>query len=83
MADSQNVKNVKALFKNRKADFTISANELASAVSRHGKTTRAHLRQVHKREDIMKNSNWSITKDIAVEVAEWSDRAKRTRSDDE
>lgn len=82
MADSQSVRNVKALFKNRKADHMISANILASAINRHGKTTRAHLRTEHKRDDVLKNSNWQITKAIALEAAMWSDRAKRTKSDD-
>jgi len=58
-------------------DDTITAEQLASAVERTGKVTRAQLRKAHTRSADAKNSSWRIDKSTALEMAEWSESAKR------
>ena len=71
------VKRVRELYSRKKADFTISANDLASAIERDGKTLRAYLRRAHTRASEERNSNWQIEKDVALDCAEHFSTAKR------
>ena len=73
------VKRVRELYSRKKADFTISANDLASAIERDGKTLRAYLRRAHTRASEMKNSNWQIDKETALDAAEHFSKAKRAQ----
>ena len=56
---------------------TVTAEQLASAVGRTGKVLRAHLRKAHTRDLAMKNSSWSITKEVASAAIAHFDKAKR------
>lgn len=74
MVSKQQQSKVAALFKSD--DATISAEQLAAAIGRDAKVTRAWLRRSHTRSSEAKGSSWHITKAIALSAEEWAQSAK-------